>query len=375
LGCSGYSGEQRLAVYQQRFRHHSPLVAESLNNRSRLNILNKIKPVVYILGLSGGLLFIFLLIREGAGQVGAAIARAGWGLLAITFYHLLQTLSDAAGWSVLIPKEHKIPLIKSFLLHWMGESINNLLPTGRVGGDIIMTRIAAFWGIPLRTSTAVMIVDITIGIVTKVIYIVTAFILLIAVTGRTDLARPAVVAVITGTLAAAGFYSVQRLGMFRWSAILASRLARSPGWDSLIQGGEALDQTVGDVYARRAGVAGCSFFWILSWFIASGEIWFALWALGSPSSFVTAVILESVALAIRGAAFLVPAAVGVQEGGYIVLGNLLGIPGEIALALSLIRRMRELALGIPGLIGWQLIEANRLWRDRPAWKSNEPSRL
>jgi putative membrane protein len=337
--------------------------------------LNKIKPVVYILGLSGGLLFIFLLIREGAEQVGAAMARAGWGLLAITFYHLLQTLSDAAGWSVLIPKEHKIPLIKSFLLHWMGESINNLLPTGRVGGDIIMTRIAAFWGIPLRTSTAVMIVDITIGIVTKVIYIVTAFILLIAVTGRTDLARPAVVAVITGTLAAAGFYSVQRLGMFRWSAILASRLARSPGWDSLIQGGEALDQTVGDVYARRAGVAGCSFFWILSWFIASGEIWFALWALGSPSSFVTAVILESVALAIRGAAFLVPAAVGVQEGGYIVLGNLLGIPGEIALALSLIRRMRELALGIPGLIGWQLIEANRLWRDRPAWKSNEPSRL
>jgi hypothetical protein len=76
------------------------------------------------------------------------------------------------------------------------------------------------------------------------------------------------------------------------------------------------------------------------------------------------VILESVALAIRGAAFLVPGAVGVQEGGYLLLGNLLGIPGEIALALSLIRRMRELALGIPGLISWQLVEANRLWRDR-----------
>jgi uncharacterized membrane protein YbhN (UPF0104 family) len=131
-----------------------------------------------------------------------------------------------------------------------------------------------------------------------------------------------------------------------------------------VQGGEALDQTIGDVYARRSGVAGCSFFWILSWLIASGEIWFVLWTLGSPSSFVTAVILESVALAIRGAAFLVPGAVGVQEGGYILLGNLLGIPGEIALALSLIRRMRELALGIPGLISWQLVEAHRLWRDR-----------
>jgi putative membrane protein len=214
-----------------------------------------------------------------------------------------------------------------------------------------------------------MIVDITIGIVTKVIYIVAACILLIAVTGRTDLARPAVVAVITGTLAAAGFYSVQRLGMFRWSAVLASRLARSPGWDSLVQGGEALDQAIGHVYAHRAGVAGCSFFWILSWLIASGEIWFALWTLGSPSTFVAAVILESAALAIRGAAFLVPAAVGVQEGGYILIGNLLGIPGEIALALSLIRRIRELALGIPGIIGWQFVEANRLWQNRAVLKA------
>jgi uncharacterized membrane protein YbhN (UPF0104 family) len=77
-------------------------------------------------------------------------------------------------------------------------------------------------------------------------------------------------------------------------------------------------------------------------------------------------ILERATLAIRGAAFLVPGAVGVQEGGYILLGNLLGIPSEMALALSLVRRVRELALGIPGLITWHLIEANRLWQDRRA---------
>jgi putative membrane protein len=323
-----------------------------------------IKPLVYLLGLGGGALVVVLLVREGAGQVGAAIARAGWGLLALTLYHLLQTMSDAAGWSVLIPKEERIPFRKSLFVHWIGESVNNLLPTGRVGGDIVITRVAATWGIPLRIATAVMIVDITIGIVTKVIYVVAAFILFIAETGRGDLAQPTIIAVITGTLAATGFYTVQRLGIFRWSATLASRLAKSPGWDSLIQSGEALDQAIGLVYARRSGVAGSCFFWILSWFIASVEIWFALWALGFRSSFTTAVILESASLAIRGAAFLVPGAVGVQEGGYVLLGNMLGIPGEIALALSLVRRMRELALGIPGLVVWQFMEATRLWRDR-----------
>jgi uncharacterized membrane protein YbhN (UPF0104 family) len=84
-------------------------------------------------------------------------------------------------------------------------------------------------------------------------------------------------------------------------------------------------------------------------------------ALGFQSSFTTAVILESAVLVVRGVAFLVPGAMGVQEGGYILLGNLLGIPGEIAFALSLVRRMRELALGIPALIIWQLLEAARWW--------------
>jgi putative membrane protein len=170
--------------------------------------------------------------------------------------------------------------------------------------------------------------------------------------------------VLTGTLAVTGFYAVQRVGIFRWSTRLASRLAKSPGWDSLVQGGEALDQTIRLLYARRWGVAGCCFFWILSWIIASGEVWIALRALGLRSSFTKAVILESAALAIRGAAFLVPGAVGVQEGGYILLGNLLGISGEMALALSLVRRVRELVLGIPGLVAWHLIEAGHLWRGR-----------
>jgi putative membrane protein len=320
-----------------------------------------IEPIAYILGFAGGALFIFLLIREGAAQVGLAIARAGWGLLAVTLFHLVQTLSDAAGWLVLIPKANRVRLSSSFLLHWLGESINNLLPTGRVGGDVVVARVAAIWGMPLRIATAAMVVDITIGVITKVIFVVIAVALLVAATGRTDLTRPGLVAVLVGAFAVAGFYAVQRAGIFRWSATLASRLAKSPSWDSLVQGGEALDQTIRLLYTRRRRLVCCGLFWTLSWLIASGEVWIALWALGLPSSFTTAVILESATLAIRGAAFLVPGAVGVQEGGYILLGNLLGIPSDMALALSLVRRVRELALGIPGLITWHLIEANRLW--------------
>ena len=37
-----------------------------------------------------------------------------------------------------------------------------------------------------------------------------------------------------------------------------------------------------------------------------------------------------------------------------VLGRLFGFTPDVALALSLAKRVRELALGVPGLVAWQL---------------------
>lgn len=85
-----------------------------------------------------------------------------------------------------------------------------------------------------------------------------------------------------------------------------------------------------------------------------------------PVSLVTALIFESVGQGIRGAMFIVPGALGVLEGGYIVVGAMLGIGGEAAMAFSVVRRVRELAFGIPGIIVWQWVEARRLWQQEAA---------
>jgi len=74
------------------------------------------------------------------------------------------------------------------------------------------------------------------------------------------------------------------------------------------------------------------------------------------------IVLESLTFALRSAAFFVPAAAGVQEGGYVLLGGALGIGPDIGLALSLLKRGRELALGGAGLTLWHFIESRRLWR-------------
>jgi len=72
--------------------------------------------------------------------------------------------------------------------------------------------------------------------------------------------------------------------------------------------------------------------------------------LGHPVSWLAALLLESLGQAIRGAAFAVPGALGVQEGGYLLLAPLAGLPPDAALALSLAKRAREILLGLPGLL-------------------------
>jgi uncharacterized membrane protein YbhN (UPF0104 family) len=84
--------------------------------------------------------------------------------------------------------------------------------------------------------------------------------------------------------------------------------------------------------------------------------------MGHPVDYGTALIIESLAQAVRGAAFIVPGAIGVQEGGLVVLCAVFGIPAPMAIALSFVKRVPEIVLGIPGLLIWQGIEGRQLLR-------------
>ena len=44
-------------------------------------------------------------------------------------------------------------------------------------------------------------------------------------------------------------------------------------------------------------------------------------------------------------------------------GPLFGLPVEAALALSLLKRARDIAVGVPMLLSWQLAESRRRLRD------------
>jgi putative membrane protein len=251
-------------------------------------------------------------------------------------------------------------------MRWIGESISALVPSAAIGGDIVRARLAAIHGVSLPVATGTVVVDITLGIFVQAGFTLLGLVLLVSATGTDSFVGPTLIGIVIALFAFSGFYFVQRLGIFGFLSRIITRLAGSKDWQSLVQSGETWDQTIRSLYARRRAVVACCAWTISSLVVGSGEIWLALWFLDLPASFVNALIFQSMVLTIRSAAFAVPAGLGVQEGGYLLVGSLLGISGDGAFALSLVWRAREIGLGIPALICWQVIEARRLWRTREA---------
>src|SRR5437588_1729470 len=320
---------------------------------------------MWLLGLAGAALFTFLLVRQGAPQVGAAFASAGWAIAGVVIYHIVvPVLLAALAWLALFPKPERLSLWQLFWMRWIGESVSTLVPSAAVGGDVVRARLAAIRGARIPTAAASVLVDITLGVFVQIGFTLLGLGLIVSVTGHQGFVRPTLIGAVIGVLAIIGFYIAQRLGMFRFIGKTISRLASADDWHSLVHSGQSLDEAIRRLYARRRGVIGCCAWTATSLILGSGEIWIALYALGLRATLINAVILQSMVLTLRSVMFPVPGALGVQEGGYVVVGNLLGIPGDAAFALSLIARVRELILGIPGLVAWQVIEARRVFRAR-----------
>jgi putative membrane protein len=324
------------------------------------------KPIWWILvavfGFAGTALLIVLILRHGVRDIAGAIAAARWKLTVVLAFYAVPLLLDAIAWRALFPKEHRLPLRTLWWMRWIGDSINALLPVSQVGGDIVRARLAALRGAPVPIAAATVIVGITLNVFTQTIFTLIGLTLLAIAVGRSHLLVPALLGTLLAVGSVAGFYAVQRWGIFRLLTSLVGRLTRAQSWQSLVDQGQVLDDEIRALYARRRAILISGAWSFMSWSSGACEVWIALWALGLHATLAHAWILESVGQGIRAVMFLVPGALGVHEAGYVGVGKLLSIPGNSALALALIRRVRELVFGIPGLIAWQWVEGRRLWR-------------
>ncbi len=314
--------------------------------------------IAYIAGVLGLALFTALIAYQGVGEVAAALAVAGSGLGVITLFHLTTLVAHAIAWRDLVSSS-RIRLRTLFWARWIAESINDLLPVLQLGGNVIRARMLARAGTDGAVAGATVVVDVTLNLLAQVLFTTIGVALLFVHLGGGTLAGPVLLGLLLMGSALTGLYHVQRRGIFGRGARVIDRLMRAVGSRSVAASGRILDEEVSRLYALTPSVVRVTSWHLVAWLLGGVEACLALRFLGHPVSLTLAILLESVAEAIRTAAFAVPGAIGVQEGGYVVLGAVLGLPPDVSLALSLTKRVRELLLGVPGVLVWQADELTR----------------
>ncbi|TVR98219.1 MAG: TIGR00374 family protein [Rhodospirillales bacterium] len=317
----------------------------------------------FLLGLG---VAIALIVWSGADAVLTTLAAGGWGLVGIVPYYLIPLAAAALSWRLLFPPD-AVPHFRVLLqATWIGLAINWLLPVAQLGGEVVKARLVM--GRHSRTAPAVasVVVDQTLQIASQVVYALAGVVLLLVlVAGQGAFSMAALGFALLLAIGLYAFYRVQRLGMFGVLARAVQRFTRSDQAGRAAERADDLDRRVTEVYGRRPRL-GAALAWRLAFRVATvGEIWLALWLMGHPVSLAEAMILDSLGQAVRSAAFAIPAGIGAQEGAFVAISVALGLPPQAGIAVALARRFRELAVGVPALVAWQVTEARALRGPEP----------
>jgi len=310
----------------------------------------------------GAVLFVALLWHYGAQEIAAATAAAGWGLLYVSAFRFVTIATDSLGWRVLFSKPNRPRFGRLFLFRWVGEAVNSLLPVAQVGGDVARARLVTQERVAGVEAGATVVVDFTLGLLTQFLNTVLGAALFMSVGSSGSEVRGLWIGLLIGAGVLVLFYVAQRYNLFLRLAGTLRLVSDERKWASVTGHAAGLDLAVSVLYGHRARLVGCSFWRLATWVLHTGETWLALYALGHPVSWADAFILECLGTAIRSAAFAVPGGLGVQEGGFVLIGMRLGLTPEISLALALVKRVRELLVGSPGLIVWTTLEGRGLAR-------------
>ncbi len=309
-------------------------------------------------------MLIALFVRADYALVLHVAVIAGWSLLWLVPYRGLYFLLYALGWQRLLRPynvENRAGLGYVLWVTTLREAIDRLLPVASIGGGIVAVRLMRWRGLAAPGVSASVIVEILLTLVALYLFSVLGVVLLVGFSAGAPQYHQLLVTVLVSLPIPVLTALLLRYGSV--FEVLARLLPPVVGVSAVSEGALALDHELRVSLRRGRSLLFAGSLQLVALVTGSLEIWFVLRLFGHPVSFSAAITLESMTQAMRHLAFFVPAGLGVQEAGLVLFGHALGISSELALALSVAKRIRELLCGIPPLAYWQFLEARRL-RDR-----------
>jgi len=319
------------------------------------------KHLSYVLALVGVLMGVLLVAYFGVGNVAGAVSKIGWPEFAlIVGWQLVLFLVLGVGWDVIMPGRERRRLWVPIWGRMVRDASANCLPFSQLGGFIFGARAITLQGVEWHTATASTIVDVTAEFLAQIVFACLGLAILVLRVPGSRIAGPVEAGIGFAILACFAFIWLQK-GVATIFSRLGARIAGNRFQDAK-ERMEILQAELGMIYGHTGRLALGFFVHLIGWICTGAAGWIGYHALGVPIDFDDAVAIEALLSAAAAVAFLVPVNAGVQEAGYAGLGVMFGVPPEVSIGVSLVRRGRDIVVGVPILLLWQFIEMRHLRR-------------
>ena len=287
----------------------------------------------------------------------AAVASSRWATALVVAVRAAALAGAGIGWWALVPARQ--PGLSAFVvLRFIREAINSFFPVAVIGGDVIGARLLARFGVIANLAVASVLIDIFVQLVCLFCFVLAGLGIVLSLVGQQQVSATAIGLLAIAVPAAAGFFLALNFGAFeplvQWLVAFGEKRQWS-AFAHVVDLGARLQQ----IWRNHRGLSESFVVHLAAVFFGAAEVWIALAFMGHPVSLIEAVAIESLGQGGRAAAFMLPGGLGVQDGALIAVCAIFGVPAEIALAMALIKRVPDLVLGAPALLGWQALEGRR----------------
>lgn len=290
-------------------------------------------------------------IHAGTGAVGQALASihvSGLSLLALVHLPIVALMGIA--WRLAAGEDAPASRSRYVWARLVRDAAGELLPFVQFGGVIFGVR-ALGRSTSIARGAVSACVDGVLELTAKLPYVFVALVTLLALgqshfTGLLSLALAATAVMVAGL-------ALARRSLGSWLGAMARAVATR--WPAVLPQGDGdagrdVQACFDRILRRRARLWSGFALHLGCWCLGAGEAWVIFRLLGVDLTASQALAIDGTVVGLRTFGFMIPAAAGVQEASYMLGAAVFGIPPAAAIAASLARRARDLALGI-GTLG------------------------
>lgn len=323
-----------------------------------------LKPTTYTLLAVGFLAAIAMVLWQGVGVIAHTVALVGWWFPLLVAWYLFPLLAMGVSWALVFPPGVGPGWQALTYINYLGASVNALLPVGAIGGELVKALMVIRRGVSGAMAGAAVVTDKAAQAASQLAIGLMGVGALIYLEAHRDIVAGLLGATLFFCALLAAFFWLQREGMFSRLARAVERMTRGRVWWDVVGGAGQLDAALDRIYRHRWRITGACTWRLAARLLFVVETWVIANLMGHPIGWIEALMIESLTQTVRGMAFVVPSGLGAQEGAFLLLAASAGLPPEVALSLSLVKRGREICAGAPALLilQWGAGRELRVWR-------------